>query len=268
MAKTTKTTLSVEDLVLDGGTQSRAGICEEAVEDYSLALDRSNGKWPFPPIEVFHDGSRYLVASGFHRTLAARRCDVDTVPCVIHSGTAWDAFLFGIKANATNALRTNREDKRYNVEQLLASEEYTQVQIAELVGVTTRTVQRIVAERRDGNPTLSGSSDPTMSCSDDPFDEEDPFGVSGGEDDVTDSGGHDAQDSPPPDAKGNGTEDPEGPSRTPAEEFRIQKAKTVKTIEAAMRAFCDMNDLKKSSRLEGALDHLRSVLNTAQNWPK
>src|SRR5690606_28219593 len=81
-----------------------------------------------------------------------------------------------------------------------------------------------VAERRTADPPMAGSGDP--------FDVDDPFGLSGsGEEDGTDSGGQEDQELPPPDAKGNGTDASEGPSRTPAEEFKIQKAKTVKTTE-------------------------------------
>jgi hypothetical protein len=265
MAKKTEPTrkvISVDELVLDAGTQSRAAIDEETVEDYAEVLAQTKGtKWPFPEIDVFHDGSRYLVSSGFHRTLAARRHGRASIPCLVYKGTAWDAFLSGIHANSKNPLRPNREDRKFMVERLIQSGEFVQTDICAIVGVSIRTVQRISAEMRTPDPPNGGL--------DDPFDVEDPFGLSGsGEEDGTDSGGQEDQELPPPDANGNGTETSGGPSRTPAEEFKIQKAKTVKTAEALMRAFADLHALKKSPWTEERIDLVKDLIGFAQNWPK
>lgn len=248
----TRKVISVDDLVLDAGTQSRAAISEETVEDYVEVLAKGT-KWPFPEIEVFHDGSRYLVSSGFNRTLAARRHGRASIPCLVYKGTAWDAFLNGIKANRDHGQRPNREDKAYMVDRLLDAGKHTQQEIADIVGVSLRTVSRISSER---TPPKHANG-----VSDDPFDVEDPFGLSGsGEEDGTDSGGHDAQDPPPPDANGRGTETSEGPSRTPAEEFKIQKAKTVKTAEALMRAVDDLQGLKPARHHEQVITMIQGLL--------
>src|SRR5690606_26888541 len=118
-----------------------------------------------------------------------------------------------------------------------------------------------VAERRTADPPMAGSGDP--------FDVDDPFGLSGsGEEDGTDSGGQEDQELPPPDAKGNGTDASEGPSRTPAEEFKIQKAKTVKTAETLMRAFDDLQRMKKCEWHNERIDMVKDLIGFAQNWPK
>jgi hypothetical protein len=267
----TRKALSVDVLVLDGGTQSRAEISEFTVEEYTEVLANTGDRWPFPPLDVFHDGNQYLVASGFHRTIAARRHGRASVPCIIHQGTAWDALLFGMASNHEHGLRPTQADKRHAVELLLDSgKKLTQQQIADAVGVTTRTVQRIVAERKDQNPTLSGSDRKTGN-SGDPFgeDTEDPFGEESGTDRATPKaeGQEDHQQELSPRPPRSGKDAPGGSSeRTPAEEFRLQKAKTVKTCEALMRAFDDLNRLRKSQEHKLVIEECKTLLSLTQKW--
>ena len=246
-----KKVLPIEDIVLDAGTQSRVAISEVTVEDYAEILADSNGKFPFPELAVFHDGNRYLLASGFHRALASLRAGRKDVPCWIHQGTAWDALLFGMVANQKNPLRPTREDKHHAVEMLLDSKKkLTQTQIAGLAGVSHRTVKRIVAERKG-----------SMAPSGDPFDVDQEVSR-------TDSGGQEAQmKERPPGSRGDGKETPEGASTPPKQdEFKIQKAKTVKTAEALARAFCDLNRLKKSKQHEAVIASCTELIVKAKGW--
>lgn len=267
--------LSVDVLVLDGGTQSRVAISEITVEEYTEILASSDKRWPFPALDVFYDGDRYFVADGFHRALAARRYKRASVPCIIHQGTAWDALLYGMGSNQEHGLRPTQADKRHSVELLLDSgKKLKQKEISDIVGVDARTVQRIVAERRDSeqtpeNQTMSGSSGKSGK-SDDPFDDEvDPFGIfEGEEEDRTESEGQDAhQQERAPRPPRNGKDAPGGPSkRTPAEEFKVQRSKSVKTAEALMRAFDDLNDLRKSRDHERTITDCQALIIRAQNW--
>lgn len=271
--------LSVDELVLDGGTQSRAAISEVTVEEYVEVLVAADGKWPFPNLDVFHDGSRYLVAEGFHRTLSAIQHGRSSIPCNVHQGTAWAAFLFGIKANQTHGLRPTQADKRHSIEKLLDNElKLTQKQIADIVGVTRRTVNSIVAERKTENEKISHSEDisdrgnpggepsssqkapastgPVSEEAADPFGEdEDPFGQEAQQDQEL-----------PPRTPRNGKDEPVEPKRTPAEEFKLQRSKTVKTAEALMRAFDDLNTLRKSAEHQPAIKGCKALLHNAQNW--
>lgn len=182
--------LSVDLLRIDAGTQSRLAINEDVVAEYTEVITQAGIDWPFPPLDVFHDGADYFVADGFHRLLAAIRAKLASVPCNIHKGTASDARIFGMTANDRHGLRMSREDKRACVEWLLDNGgKMTQKAVAEKAGVDVRTVQRIIADRNPSSiagkanppkvePTLSphhtsrGDSDPFA----DPFDEDDPFG--------------------------------------------------------------------------------------------
>lgn len=151
--------LSIDLLRIDGGTQSRLGINEDRVADYQELIENANGEWPLPPLIVFHDGTDYLVADGFHRKLAALRAKRGSIPCEVHKGTAFDAKVFGMTANDKHGLPPTRADKRANVVWLLEHpRNFRQSQIAEMAGVHVSTVKRIVAERNVATLRGKGTS--------------------------------------------------------------------------------------------------------------
>lgn len=149
-------TLSIDLLRLDGGSQARIKSSEETIETYAELIDANKGEWPFGPLDVFHDGSDYFLADGFHRTLAALRLNRASLPCRIHKGTSKDAKIFGMTANDKHGFRMSQADKRACVEWLLDNwPKMTQVEIAEKAGVNERTVKRVVADRKPPKGTLS-----------------------------------------------------------------------------------------------------------------
>lgn len=171
MAKTKIETLSIDLLRLDGGTQARIAICQDTVDTYAEVIENESGEWPFGEIDVFHDGSDYFIADGFHRTLAAIRKKRASVPCRVHQGTAKDARIFGMTANDTHGLRMSQADKRACVEWLLDNGgKMTQEELAVKAGVVKRTVQRVVADRKEAaeKATLSPSSSETQGKPDAP----------------------------------------------------------------------------------------------------
>jgi len=193
--------LSIDLLRIDADTQNRSSINEDVVQDYADLIAESNGEWPFPPLDVFHDGTEHYVADGVHRILGGRRTKRGSVPCHIHKGTAHDARIFGMTANDKHGLRMTRADKRACVEWLLDNGgKMTQTEIATKAGVGRRLVQTIVADRK---PKFTPKQPPLMATKaqkallqpeegGDPFDETgDPFG----EDGRTDSDGMDTQES-------------------------------------------------------------------------
>lgn len=110
----------LEDIRLDGGTQSRAGLDPEVVERYAESVDE------LPPVDVYHDGESYWLANGFHRVAALTARGRDLFPARIHQGTRRDAILHSCGANTERehgVLRT-REDARRAVERLLSDEEW------------------------------------------------------------------------------------------------------------------------------------------------
>lgn len=118
--------LEIKFIRTDGGTQARAKLNPETVDDYRDVLRDSDATWPFPAVVVFHDGSAYWLADGFHRIAAARQhgrfvCEAD-----VRQGTQRDAVLYAAGANADHGLRRTNEDKRRAVLRLLEDSEWGQ----------------------------------------------------------------------------------------------------------------------------------------------
>ena len=63
--------LKLDLIVTTEGTQVRASLDDDTMRDY--AEDMMDATNAFPPVVVFHDGSHYILADGFHRVMAAQR---------------------------------------------------------------------------------------------------------------------------------------------------------------------------------------------------
>jgi ParB-like nuclease domain len=139
--------------IKDGDAQMRVEMHPETVADY--AADMLDGA-VFPPVIVFHDGADYWLADGFHRVEAARKIDRKEMEVEIRDGTARDAILHGIGANATHGLRRTQADKRRAVERLLTDPEWaawSDRKIAQLAKVDHKTVGKIRRELTGEIPT-------------------------------------------------------------------------------------------------------------------
>jgi uncharacterized ParB-like nuclease family protein len=104
--------IKLSEIVLDAGTQVRAGLNEATVADYAEALAEGA---KFPPVIVFHDGSRYVAADGFHRIEAAIRIGARQIECDVRKGGKADALKFALGCNAHHGLRRTNADKRHAV---------------------------------------------------------------------------------------------------------------------------------------------------------
>ena len=138
----------------DGGAQMRAEMKPDVVLDY--AEDMAAGAI-FPPVVVYFDGTEYWLADGFHRVAAARKIERETIEAEVREGTARDAIIHGIGANASHGLRRTQADKRRAVERLVRDEEWgkwSNRKIAEVAKVDHKTVAKV---RRD----LLGGEFPT-----------------------------------------------------------------------------------------------------------
>ena len=131
--------ISLDKIVTDGGTQMRVTLLESAVAEYSGLLSDAK-QWPFDsPLTVFHDGTDYYLADGFHRYMAAVRSERSSAPCNVIAGSVRDAVKYALSANARHGLRRTNEDKRKAVQTALADEEWSKLSsraIAEICGVS------------------------------------------------------------------------------------------------------------------------------------
>lgn len=136
--------INLDEIVIDAGTQVRAEINEQVVAHYA---ERMTDGAQFPPIVVFHDGNRYYLADGFHRTMAARRNDWRTLEADVRLGTKVDALWFALGANRANGAQLTASDKKHAV--LLALRQWPErsaSQLAEQVGCNRRYVDQLKAE--------------------------------------------------------------------------------------------------------------------------
>lgn len=113
--------LSLQKIIIDAGTQSRAKIDENVVADYA---DRMKDGDQFPPVIVFTDGKSSWLADGFHRFFAAKRCGAPGINCEVRDGSLRDAILFSFGANTSHGLRRTAADKRKAVIAMLEDIEW------------------------------------------------------------------------------------------------------------------------------------------------
>jgi len=119
-----QTTLEVEKIRRDGGTQPRVKIDLELAREYGEA-QREEGIAAFDPVVVFWDGTDFWLADGFHRVIGARLIGLTYVRADVREGTRRDAVLFSAGANPRPGIqRRTNEDKRRAVLTLLNDEEW------------------------------------------------------------------------------------------------------------------------------------------------
>lgn len=133
--------IKISDIAFDAGTQVRAAIDQQVVTDYAEAM---TGGAMFPPIVLFHDGTRHYLADGFHRFLAAQRNQFRDIDADVRPGTKEDALWFALGANRANGKRLNEADKTHAVTMALAQwPERMQREIANQVGCSESLVSKV-----------------------------------------------------------------------------------------------------------------------------
>ncbi len=138
--------IEIAKLRLDGGTQPRAELNRETVDEYADAMKAGQ---EFPAVVVFHDGSAYWLADGFHRVNAGKLAGRAMIDADVRQGTRRDAVLFACGANHGHGLRRTNADKRRAVETLLRDDEWAKWsdrEIARRCAVNDKTVSAARAE--------------------------------------------------------------------------------------------------------------------------
>lgn len=128
--------MKIADIRIDGGTQSRAALNEQAVQEYADALVAGD---KLPAVSVCFDGSANWLVDGFHRYHAHRRAGLDEIEAEVCTGTKREAILLGATSNISHGLRRTNEDKRTAALTLLKDPEWSQWsdnQIAKMIGVS------------------------------------------------------------------------------------------------------------------------------------
>ena len=122
MSDATASSLPLDQIRIDGGTQPRCEINYELVSEYEKAMQDGA---VFPPLVVYFDSADYWLADGFHRWHAARQARLDVITCEVYTGSQRDAILHSVGSNATHGKRRTNADKWRAVKTLLADEEWS-----------------------------------------------------------------------------------------------------------------------------------------------
>lgn len=117
----------------DGGTQPRAALDQNTVEEYADVMAEGVR---LPPVTAVFDGKTYWLADGFHRFEAARRLHKDSIQAEVIQGTRRDAVLYSAGANTEHGLRRTSADKRRAAETLLRDEEWGKWSDREIARIT------------------------------------------------------------------------------------------------------------------------------------
>ncbi|MGR3279370.1 ParB N-terminal domain-containing protein [Acaryochloris marina NIES-2412] len=117
------TSLNLSDIALDPEIQPRQQLNQEVIAEYAEAMRQGA---TFPPVVVFHDGSEFWLADGFHRTKAKEHIGGNKIFAEVRSGSRRDSILFAAGANTTHGLHRTNTDKRLVVKRLLVDPEWSQ----------------------------------------------------------------------------------------------------------------------------------------------
>jgi len=139
--------LNLAVIRIDGGTQSRDIIDQDAINTYAENMAAGD---KFPEVTVFYNGLDYYLADGFHRYFAHKKLGKASIGCNVVTGTLRDAILFSKGANADNGLHRSNATKRKCVNDMLDDFEWqfwNNAEIAKACRVSGEYVRRIKAER-------------------------------------------------------------------------------------------------------------------------
>ncbi len=143
---TTKS-IPLDKLRLDGDTQPRAVIDQDAVDEYAARYTVK--PQTMPAVTVFFDGVDYWLADGFHRWHAARKANLTKIKCNVHQGTQEFAQWFAVAANKAHGLHRSTADKEKAIKAALRHPKGLKMsdrKLAEYVGVSDKTVAKYRAE--------------------------------------------------------------------------------------------------------------------------
>lgn len=149
--------MKIEDIEESPRVQVRAGKPDAStVQRYREAYEAGA---IMPPIVVFNEEGteRYIVADGHHRLAAARAAGMKTIEVDLRHGDEADALKYALSCNAAHGLPRTKKDLAFSVRQLMSNAKLTDQyrthrERGELLGVSERTFQRLIADWRESKP--------------------------------------------------------------------------------------------------------------------
>ena len=120
--------IPISEIVIDDAFRVRECENKDTVGDYAEAFEQyklqkaggvEDAKYPFPAVHVWRRDGQYVLIAGFHRLLAARKAEKDTILVKEFIGDENSAFEFALKDNRKNGRRLSRGDLRVCIEKAL-----------------------------------------------------------------------------------------------------------------------------------------------------
>jgi FtsZ-binding cell division protein ZapB len=139
--------LNLNVIRIDGGTQSRDILDQDAINTYAENMAAGD---KFPEVTVYFNGLEYYLADGFHRYFAHKKLGKASIGSNVVTGTLRDAILFSKGANADNGLHRSNATKRKVVNDMLDDfewHEWNAAEIAKACRVSDEFVRKVKAER-------------------------------------------------------------------------------------------------------------------------
>jgi ParB-like chromosome segregation protein Spo0J len=143
--------MKLNQLTIDGGTQSRVKIIQEAVDEYAESL--KNGA-RFPAVLAYYDGIKYYLTDGYHRYFAHQKAGIKDIEVTVVNGTLRDAILRSFSVNAENGRHRSNEDKRNAVQAMLDDFEWQFWNTAEIAKACRVSVTLVESMRSGAKPEV------------------------------------------------------------------------------------------------------------------
>lgn len=108
-----KKTILLEQIRIDGNTQTRAKLDDTLLASYTEQYKDDPDQ--MPEVDVYHDGVDYWLADGFHRFHSCNRAGLKYICAKIHKGDKVEALRHAIGANAIHGSRRTPADLEKSV---------------------------------------------------------------------------------------------------------------------------------------------------------
>ena len=102
--------------------QSREKLSEKKIKEYAKLMGEGV---KFPPIQVFKEGDKYILADGFHRLHAMESNGVTSYTVEVFPGGAKEALFHSLGANSKHGLTRTNADKKKAVDTLLSHPDFS-----------------------------------------------------------------------------------------------------------------------------------------------
>jgi len=148
--------IPLDQIELSDDYQFRVQDDEETIENYADILrqycddleEDQSANYPFPSIKVLKENDDvYYVISGRHRYQAARKAGIEEMECVVLTDRI-EAIQEGLRSNRQHGLRLNNADKAHCIKLALGELDWSNRQIADLVGCSRQYVDKIAKKER------------------------------------------------------------------------------------------------------------------------